>query len=153
MYNPTSLAVRSATHFTTLVASVITRLHRKYDARFQLLDEAFVAAEKRDPTLYPTIRKVAITQASGGASPTVSLANGDLTVTVTGVNFTTDESVISATLGSAAMSVTAGATTTSIVLTLASGSLAGVAAAEQHALLALRVNGVLCSPISLEFVL
>lgn len=152
MYNPTSLAVRSAEHFSKLVESVVTRLHRKFDARFQLLDEAFVAAEKRDAALYPTIRKVAISQLTGGASPTISLGNSDLTITVTGVNFTTDESVISATLGSASMVVSAGATTTSIVLTLLGTSLAGVASAEQHALLALRVNGVLCSPIPLEFV-
>jgi hypothetical protein len=151
MYNPTSLAVRSATHFSKLVESVITRLHRKYDARFQLLDEAFAATEKRDPTLYPTIHKIAMSQGAV-AAPTVDLSNGNLTITVTGVNFTTDESAISATLGAASMIVSAGATTTSIVLTLASGSLAGAAAAGQHAVLALRVNGILCAPLTIQFV-
>ena len=152
MYNPTSYAVRSATHFATLVESAITRLHRKYDARFQLIDEAFVASEERASAAYPTIHKVAISQASGGAAPTVDLSNGNLTVTITGVNFTTDESAISATLGAASMVVSAGATTTSIVLTLASGLLAGAAAEKQHAVLAVRVNGILCAPLTIEFV-
>jgi len=150
MYNPTSLAVRSATHFATLVESAITRLHRKYDARFQLIDEAFVASEERASAAYPTIHKIAMSQ--GSAAATVDLSNGNLTITVTGVNFTTDESAISATLGAASMIVSAGATTTSIVLTLASGSLAGAAAAGQHAVLALRVNGILCAPLTIQFV-
>ena len=151
MYNPTSYAVRSATHFATLVESAITRLHRKYDARFQLIDEAFVASEERASAAYPTIHKVAISQGAV-AAPTVDLSNGNLTITVTGVNFTTDESAISATLGSASMVVSAGATTTSIVLTLLGTSLAGAAAAKQHAVLAVRVNGILCAPLTIEFV-
>jgi hypothetical protein len=50
------------------------------------------------------------------------------------------------------MVVSPGATPTSIVLTLASASLASVAAATQYAQLCLRVNGVLCAPISIPFV-
>jgi hypothetical protein len=152
MYIPRSVAVQTAEHFAKLVESVVTRLHRKHDARFKLLDEAFLALEQRAAAAYPTIYKIAISQATGGASPTVSLTNGNLTIVVTGVNFTTDEAEISATLGSQAMSVSAGASATAITLTLASGSLAAVAAAEQHAVLALRVNGVLCPPVQVEFV-
>ena len=152
MYTPRSLALQTADSFTRVLSSFVTRLHRKYDDRFRLLDEAFMALEERAAAAYPTIQKIAISQATGGASPTVSLGNGNLTIVVTGVNFTTDESVISATLGSQAMTVSAGATATAITLTLASGSLASVAAAEQHALLALRVNGVLCPPVPVEFV-
>ena len=150
MYNPLSLSIRTATHFSRLVDSVITRLHRKYDARFALIDEAFVALEERAAAAYPTIQKVAISQGSPSAS--VSRGGGNLTITVTGLNFTTDEAAISATLGSASMVVSPGATPTSIVLTLASASLASVAAATQYAQLCLRVNGVLCAPISIPFV-
>ena len=64
MYIPRSVAVQTAEHFAKLVESVVTRLHRKHDARFKLLDEAFLALEQRAAAAYPTIYKIAISQAT-----------------------------------------------------------------------------------------
>lgn len=147
MYTPRSLALQTADSFTRVLSSFITRLHRKHDDRFRLMDEAFMALEERAAAAYPTIHKIAMSQAVGGNTPVLDLSNGNLTIVVTGVNFTTDETLISATLGSQSMVVSAGATATAITLTLASGSLAAVGADMQYALLALRVNGVLCPPV------
>lgn len=149
MYNPTSVAVRAAAHFSTLVNSVITRLHRKHDARFQLLDEAFTALEARSASIYPTIRKVTLSQ---GGTPRSALdlsdaGAGTTTIVVSGVNFTTDETMISATLGAVSMVVSPGATATAITLTIPMGGVSGLVAGD-FAVFALRVNGVLCSTVN-----
>lgn len=147
MYNPISTAVRSATHFPKLVESVITRLHRKYDARFQLLDEAFVASEKRDPALYPSVTKILMSQ--NGTSVTVVDKSYSLGVTVTGTNFSTDESELAVTLAGTALTISAGASATTFVATLSQALVNSSVADKEIAVLEVRVRGVLCAAIPL----
>jgi hypothetical protein len=147
MYNPTSLAVRSATHFSKLVESVVTRLHRKFDARFQLLDEAFAATEKRDPTLYPSVRKILLSQ--NGGSVTVVDKSYSLGVTVTGTNFSADESELAVTLAGTALTISAGASATSFVATLSQALVNSSVADKEIAMLQVRVRGVLCASFPL----
>ena len=147
MYNPTSLAVRSAAHFSKLVDSVITRLHRKYDARFQLLDEAFAATEKRDPALYPTVKKILLSQ--NGGSVTVVDRSYSLGVTITGSNFSADEAELAVTFAGVSLVIPAGASTSSFVATLTNPLLAAAVANKEIALLEVRVRGVLCASFPL----
>jgi hypothetical protein len=155
MYNPRSLAVRSSEHFATLVQSVITRLHRKHDARFQLLDEALSVLEARSSAVFPTIRKVTLSQGSPASARTAldlsDAAAQPTSIVVTGLNFTTDETLISATLGSVSMAVSPGATATSITLTIPAAGLSGLTAGD-YAVFALRVDGVLCSTVNFPVV-
>jgi hypothetical protein len=151
MYNPRSLAVRSAEHFATLVESVITRLHRKHDARFQLIDEALSVLEARSSSVFPTIRKVTLSQGSPASARTaLDLSDAllqPISIVVTGLNFTTDETLISATLGAVSMAVSPGASATSITLTIPAAGLSGLTAGD-YAVFALRVDGVLCSTVN-----
>lgn len=147
MYNPISIAVRSATHFPKLIESVITRLHRKYDARFQLLDEAFVALEARDPAMYPSVSKILLAQ--NGSSTTVVDKSYSLEVTVTGTNFSEDESELAATLAGTPLTVSAGASATTFVATLSQALVNSSVADKEIAVLEVRVRGVLCVAIPL----
>lgn len=147
MYNPISTAVRSATHFSKLVESVVTRLHRKYDARFQLLDEAFAASEKRDPALYPSVTKILMSQ--NGGSVTVVDKSYSLGVTITGTNFSADESELAVTLAGTALTISAGASLTSFVATLSQALVNSSVADKEIAVLEVRVRGVLCAAIFL----
>lgn len=147
MYNPTSFAVRSAAHFSKLVESVITRLHRKYDARFQLMDEAFASSEKRDPAVYPAVSKILLSQ--NGGSVTVVDKSYSLGVTVTGVNFSADETELAVTLAGTALTISAGASTTSFVATLSQALVNSSVADKEIAMLEVRVRGILCASFPL----
>ena len=136
MYNPRSLAVRSSEHFATLVQSVITRLHRKHDARFQLLDEALSVLEARSSAVFPTIRKcdVRFVQISGGPN---------WAATLTGLNLS---GTVVATLGGVPLTLGA-QSATSLQVGAAKAALSLVADTIQ--MLEISVDGVSCAPITM----
>lgn len=136
MYNPRSLAVRSAEHFATLVESVVTRLHRKHDARLQLIDEALSVLEARSSTVFPTIRSSSarLVQVSGGANWSTTLEGLNLGGTVV------------ATLGGEPLTLGAH-TATSIELGAAKADLGLVV--DSIMMLEVSVDGVACAPITM----
>jgi len=136
MYNPRSLAVRSAEHFATLVESVITRLHRKHDARFQLIDEALSVLEARSSAVFPTIRAADVRYVQIGGGPNWS-------TTLTGLNL---GGTVVATLGGEALTLGTH-TATSVQVGAAKADLGLVA--DTTLLLEVSVDGVACAPIPL----
>lgn len=136
MYSPLSLAVRGAAHFAALADKVLPRLHRKHDARFQIMDEALAALEARSSETFPTIHKSSARLLSAGTGAT-------FTTTLTGVNLGAD---VVATLGGVEMTVVSNSDT-AISLSVATADLGLVV--DSLLILDVSVGGVRCNPIDM----
>jgi hypothetical protein len=136
MYSPLSLAVRGAAHFAALADKVLPRIHRKLDARFQLMDEALAVLEARPVTSFPTIHKSSARLLSAGSGAT-------FTTTLTGLNLGED---VVATLGGVPLTVGAHSAT-SIALSVPKASLGLVV--DSLLILDVSVGGVRCAPIDM----
>jgi hypothetical protein len=138
---PTSKAVLAAPNVTSQWH--LKRLHRRLDDRDSVLETALQLIEEWDAAVFPVIAKVA------GFEPSKAATSGNVTVSISGADFTAD-SVVTATLGTTALTVTknAGAQT----LTLAGAGIetaVNAASPGDQLVLLVRIDNVLCPPVAL----
>ena len=134
---PASISLRNSAHFARLWAAVAP-LHRKLDGKFQAIDEAFQRLEERSNTYYPMVLKIDSDGLSVGEA---------LDLTITGVNFSTDETEISVTIGNQVASITAGASTTVFHATLTGVQAGNLGSAGESVVVLVRVSSVLAPAI------